>query len=109
MNHASREEAKRQSWESHGKNPYCDWFAFVLLFTHGFHPNRIPPMIVCVCNRVSDQQIREACEQGALSLDCLKHRLKVATCCGRCQDCARRVLDEAHTANSVVQPMAASA
>jgi len=52
-------------------------------------------MYVCVCNKVTDGQIREACEQGAVSVDCLKDRLKVATCCGRCHDCARRVLRDA--------------
>jgi len=51
-------------------------------------------MFVCVCNRVTDGQIREACEKGAVSMDCLKNQLKVATCCGRCQDCAKRLLRE---------------
>ena len=37
-----------------------------------------------------------ACERGATSIDCLKDQLKVATCCGRCEDCALRVLHEAH-------------
>ena len=52
-------------------------------------------MYVCVCNKVTDGQIREACENGASTMDCLKVRLKVATCCGRCHDCASRVLDDA--------------
>ena len=54
-------------------------------------------MFVCVCNKVTDSQIRDACERGATSIDCLKDQLKVATCCGRCEDCARRVMQEAHT------------
>ena len=49
-------------------------------------------MYVCVCNKVTDKQIRSAMENGARSMDCLKDRLKVASCCGRCQDCAQRVL-----------------
>lgn len=51
-------------------------------------------MFVCVCNKVTDGQIREACEKGASTMDCLRSQLKVATCCGRCQDCAKRVLRE---------------
>ena len=51
-------------------------------------------MYVCVCNRVTDSQIRNACSQGAKSLECLQTQLKVATCCGRCKDCARKVLNE---------------
>jgi len=54
-------------------------------------------MYVCVCNKVTDGQIRQACEQGAFSMECLKGQLKVATCCGRCQDCARKVLHQAQS------------
>lgn len=49
-------------------------------------------MFVCVCNRVTDTQIRQACAKGAHSLACLQDELKVATCCGRCADCANRVI-----------------
>lgn len=52
-------------------------------------------MYVCVCNKVTDGQIREACENGASSMDCLRDRLKVATCCGRCHDCAEQLLRDA--------------
>jgi len=48
-------------------------------------------MIVCVCRRVSDHQIREAAAEGAVSLECLKTELGVATQCGRCADCASRI------------------
>ncbi|HEY2559519.1 MAG TPA: (2Fe-2S)-binding protein [Caldimonas sp.] len=52
-------------------------------------------MIVCVCRRISDQAIRKAAAAGAVSLECLQIDLGVATQCGRCADCAVRVLDEA--------------
>ena len=52
-------------------------------------------MIVCVCRRVSDHQIRQAAAQGAHSLECLQFDLGVATQCGRCADCASRVLCDA--------------
>ena len=52
-------------------------------------------MYVCICNSVTDRQIRQAADQGACSLADLQAQLKVATCCGRCADCARAVLDEA--------------
>jgi bacterioferritin-associated ferredoxin len=55
-------------------------------------------MIVCVCRRVSDQQIREAVAGGAHSLECLQFDLGVATQCGRCADCASRVLCDARAA-----------
>ena len=55
-------------------------------------------MYVCVCNKVTDSQIRLACEDGAHSMECLQSRLKVATCCGRCSECAQRLLNDASAA-----------
>ena len=52
-------------------------------------------MIVCVCRRVSDHEIRRAASEGAVSLECLQIELGVAMQCGRCADCAQRVLFEA--------------
>ena len=57
-------------------------------------------MIVCVCRRVSDHQIRRAAAEGAVSLECLQFELGVATQCGRCADCATRVLCEARGGDS---------
>ena len=64
-------------------------------------------MIVCVCRRVSDHQIREAAAEGAVSLECLKTELGVATQCGRCADCATRVLCDARARHGAVAPVAA--
>ena len=62
-------------------------------------------MIVCVCRRVSDHQIREAAAEGAMSLECLKTELGVATQCGRCADCASRILCDARSASSSAMPI----
>jgi len=51
-------------------------------------------MIVCVCNNISDREIRQAVELGLNSMEELQRDLGVSTCCGQCQDCARAVLDE---------------
>lgn len=51
-------------------------------------------MIVCVCNAISDQQIRSSAELGITCFDDLQQELGVGTCCGLCQDCAREVLEE---------------
>ena len=56
-------------------------------------------MIVCICRRISDHQIRKAAADGAHSLECLQFDLGVATQCGRCADCASRVLCEARSAS----------
>jgi bacterioferritin-associated ferredoxin len=52
-------------------------------------------MYVCICNAVTDRDIRDAAHRGVCSMDALSEQLKVATCCGRCADCARQVLNQA--------------
>jgi bacterioferritin-associated ferredoxin len=51
-------------------------------------------MIVCVCNNISDREIRQAVELGISSMAELHHELGVGTCCGKCVSYAREVLNE---------------
>jgi bacterioferritin-associated ferredoxin len=51
-------------------------------------------MYVCICNKITDGDIRRELDNGAMSMACLQKRLKVATCCGRCKDCAKRLIHE---------------
>lgn len=51
-------------------------------------------MYVCVCNGVTDKQIRQACDEGVTTFSGLQKQLKVATCCGRCRDCANSLVEE---------------
>jgi len=51
-------------------------------------------MIVCVCNAISDQEIRSSTELGITCFDDLQEELGVGTCCGLCQECAREVLEK---------------
>ena len=59
-------------------------------------------MIVCICKRISDQQIARHARAG-MSFDDIQMELGVATQCGRCEDCARSVVSQC----SVGQPTAA--
>ncbi|SFE66013.1 (2Fe-2S)-binding protein [Paracidovorax wautersii] len=59
-------------------------------------------MIVCVCHRVSDREIARHAHAG-MSFDEIQFELGVATQCGRCEDCARAVVERC----SVSHPMAA--
>ena len=61
-------------------------------------------MYVCVCNAVTDRQIEQAVEDGASSLADLSRELKVATCCGRCSDCAKQVLKESLSRQWEMEP-----
>jgi bacterioferritin-associated ferredoxin len=49
-------------------------------------------MIVCVCNNISDREIRQAVELGLSSMDELSSDLGVSTCCGKCATYAEQVL-----------------
>ena len=51
-------------------------------------------MYVCICNGVTETQIRAAVSDGARSLRELRADLGVATCCGKCADCAQQVIHE---------------
>lgn len=50
-------------------------------------------MYVCICNGVTDREIREAVAAGADSLDALRDQLGVASCCGSCRCTAEALLD----------------
>ena len=52
-------------------------------------------MYVCVCNAVTDREVRGAIALGARSLSDLQRSLGIATCCQRCADCARKIVAEA--------------
>lgn len=51
-------------------------------------------MYVCICNAVTDNEIRAVARFGANALEDLQRDLGVATCCGKCAPEACRVLDE---------------
>jgi bacterioferritin-associated ferredoxin len=52
-------------------------------------------MYVCLCNAITDHDIRGAVALGARTLGDLTASLGVASCCGRCADCAQRLVGEA--------------
>jgi bacterioferritin-associated ferredoxin len=57
-------------------------------------------MYVCVCNAVTDREVRGAVELGARCLADLQNQLGVATCCRRCTDCAEAILATSLTAQA---------
>jgi bacterioferritin-associated ferredoxin len=66
------------------------------------------PMIVCLCHRVSDRDIRREVAAGTQCFEVLQDRTRVASSCGSCHDCAREVFDSA-CARGVVAPATAEA
>ncbi|MBN9478491.1 MAG: hypothetical protein ABS43_24020 [Bordetella sp. SCN 67-23] len=49
-------------------------------------------MYVCVCNAITERQIRSSVESGSTTLADLQFDLGVATCCGSCADTACQYL-----------------
>lgn len=52
-------------------------------------------MYVCICNAVTDRQIRQAAEQGVSSMAELSRRTGCSDCCGSCEDLASEILEDA--------------
>jgi bacterioferritin-associated ferredoxin len=57
-------------------------------------------MYVCVCNAITDKQIRRAARNGVDSLYELRGKLGVAAGCGSCARTAQEILDEEMVGNS---------
>ena len=57
-------------------------------------------MYVCICNAVTERQVKEAINAGADSAQALAECLGVSTCCGSCRPTVEAVLsDHAEPAN----------
>ncbi|MDX1594858.1 MAG: (2Fe-2S)-binding protein [Gammaproteobacteria bacterium] len=52
-------------------------------------------MYVCICNEVTESDIRRSVDAGVHDMVGLSLELGVATCCGLCSDTALAVLDDA--------------
>ncbi|NIL93159.1 MAG: (2Fe-2S)-binding protein [Woeseiaceae bacterium] len=51
-------------------------------------------MYVCICNAITDRQIRDAARSGASSLWKLQKDLGVASNCGKCREVAMQIVRE---------------
>jgi len=49
-------------------------------------------MYICVCNAVTERQVRASVDAGATTLSDLQFELGVATCCGCCAATAQEYL-----------------
>ncbi|MFK7962930.1 MAG: bacterioferritin-associated ferredoxin [Burkholderiaceae bacterium] len=58
-------------------------------------------MIVCVCNAISDSEIKEWVALGGDSLEQLESDLGLGTCCGQCRDCAQDLVSSEVAMNTI--------
>jgi bacterioferritin-associated ferredoxin len=60
-------------------------------------------MYVCICNAITDKQIRQAAESGVTSLWELQKQLGVASNCGKCGETAVDILREHSRPDSSIE------
>jgi bacterioferritin-associated ferredoxin len=51
-------------------------------------------MYICLCNAITERDVRECARRGCCSLDELSMQLGVGSGCGRCRPAAKEILDE---------------
>ena len=51
-------------------------------------------MYICICNAVTEREIRQCAQLGACSVRDLREDLGVAAHCGKCKHAARTILRE---------------
>ncbi len=54
-------------------------------------------MYICICNAVTDKDIRKAAKAGLTSLSALQEEMGVAINCGSCADDAAAILRESRS------------
>jgi bacterioferritin-associated ferredoxin len=62
-------------------------------------------MYVCICNGITDKQIRRAAASGICDLQGLQRELGVATGCGTCVETAADILRDANQSSSTFDPV----
>ncbi len=62
-------------------------------------------MYVCICNAITDKQIRKAAESGVQDLWGLQRELGVAVGCGSCKEMASEILRESREASTPAEPV----
>ena len=61
-------------------------------------------MYVCICNAITEKQIREAADAGVRDLWSLQAKLGVASNCGSCGEVAADILRESRSNRRPAEP-----
>ena len=61
-------------------------------------------MVVCICNRYREQDIRNAAHSGLRSVEVIYERLGAGPSCGRCLKVAEQVIRDVHMGSSAGNP-----
>lgn len=63
-------------------------------------------MIICICKRVSDREIRRLVDEGATSLADIRRETELGTQCGKCACETRRMVRELNADQSPLAGLA---
>lgn len=64
-------------------------------------------MYVCICNSITEKQVRAAIEQGARSVRDLNRQLGVGGECGKCTCIARQLVKQAFSEEALARAVPA--
>lgn len=59
-------------------------------------------MYICVCNAVTDRQVKKCIDQGMHSVGRIKKHFEFGSCCGKCSCHIRELIDQHATATPLV-------
>ena len=57
----------------------------------------IPIVYICLCNAITEREIRSCAAEGACTMTDLERCLGVGTNCGRCRSTASEILNESRS------------
>ena len=61
-------------------------------------------MYICLCNGITEREIRARADEGLCTLAELESCLGVGAGCGRCRHAAKEVLNESRSSSQIVAP-----
>lgn len=65
-------------------------------------------MYICICNAVTDRDIKRAATRGVSTIEQLRFETGCAGTCGQCESMARQILDQELASSTTMRfPMAA--
>ena len=59
-------------------------------------------MYICLCNAITERDIRSCVEEGACTMRELESCLGVGTCCGKCKPAAREILKDTRSSSGTI-------
>ena len=59
-------------------------------------------MYICLCNAITEREIRSCVEEGACSMRDLESCLGVGVTCGKCKPAAREILNDSRSPSRTI-------